>query len=56
VPLAYWGAYFLALHLGGGVWWSVHVWAGAIAFGGIAGLLLSYLAVPPAVPLSAEPS
>ena len=50
VPALWAGGYFAALALAGGIWWSVHLWAGAIAMAGIAGWLLSYAFVPPAVP------
>lgn len=44
LPAALWSAYMLILALSGGVWWSVHAWAGAIAvctlFGGIVGIVL----------------
>jgi hypothetical protein len=50
VPLIWYSGYFLALHLTDGIWWPVHVWAGAIALAGLVGWLLSYLVVPPPVP------
>jgi hypothetical protein len=50
VPLIWYSLYFLALHLTQGVWWSVHLWAGAIVVAGLAGWLVSYLVVPPPVP------
>jgi hypothetical protein len=46
VPLVWYSLYFLALHLTHGVWWSVHVWAGAIVVAGLVGWLVSYLVVP----------
>ncbi len=40
--------YYLTLIVaGGGIWWSVHLWTGAIVLAGIAGLLVSVLLVPP---------
>jgi hypothetical protein len=42
--------YFLALRLTEGIWWSVHVWAGAIVLAGLVGWLVSYLVVPPLGP------
>ncbi|MGH8660114.1 MAG: hypothetical protein ACREV4_17055, partial [Gammaproteobacteria bacterium] len=50
VPTILYGLYFLALRLtGGGVWWTIHLWAGAIGMAGVVGLLLSFLVVPPPV-------
>lgn len=50
VPTIVYGLYFLALQLtGGGVWWSIHLWAGAIGMAGVVGLLMSFLVVPPPV-------
>ncbi|MGH8355397.1 MAG: hypothetical protein ACRERY_18020 [Pseudomonas sp.] len=50
VPTIVYGLYFLALHVfGGGVWWTIHLWAGAIGMAGVVGLLLSFLVVPPPV-------
>jgi hypothetical protein len=50
VPTILYGLYFLALWLtGGGVWWSIHLWAGGIAMAGVVGLLMSFLVVPPLV-------
>jgi len=45
--------YFLTLLFLGGVWWPIPLWTGAIALSGIAGLLVSYLIVPPALPEAA---
>jgi hypothetical protein len=42
-PLLLYLLYFLALHLTGGVRWSIHMWMGATFLAGIAGLLLSLL-------------
>jgi hypothetical protein len=47
VPASLFGLYFLALALTGGIAWTVHLWAGAIALAGVVGLLLSYLVAPP---------
>lgn len=49
VPVAFFAFYFLALALTDGVWWTIHVWAGAILLSGIAGWLLSYAFVPPQI-------
>lgn len=40
--------YFAVLFARRPVWWSVHMWAGAIVVAAIFGLLVSYLIVPPA--------
>ena len=41
--------YYLTLIVaGGGIWWSVHLWTGAIVLSGITGLLVSLLLMPPA--------
>jgi hypothetical protein len=50
VPLIWYGVYFLVLRLTQGIWWSVHVWAGAIVLAGLVGWLVSYLVVPPQGP------
>src|SRR5262249_5222561 len=40
-------SYLLILNMfGKGLWWQVHMWLGAPFVAGIAGLFLSYLAVP----------
>ena len=48
-PAALYTLYFGALLVTGGIWWSIHLWAGAIILAGVVGLLLSYLALPPVV-------
>jgi hypothetical protein len=50
-PMVLFGFYFAALLLVGGIWWSVHVWLGAVTFSGVAGWLVSYLVLPPALPI-----
>jgi hypothetical protein len=47
VPLLLWGCYFAALALTGGIWWTIHLWAGSLMLAGITGWLLSYAFVPP---------
>ena len=47
VPAIYYCFYFLVVILAKGIWWSVHLWTGAIALAGVVGWLLSYLVVPP---------
>lgn len=49
VPAVFYALYFLTLALTGGVWWTVHLWAGAILLSGIAGWLLSYAFLPPQI-------
>jgi len=49
VPVVFYALYFLTLALTGGVWWTVHLWAGAILLSGVAGWLLSYAFLPPQI-------
>ncbi len=49
-PALLFGAYFLALLQSEGTRWSIHLVGGAIFLPGVVGLLLSYLAWPPALP------
>ncbi|HSX14882.1 MAG TPA: hypothetical protein VLE72_03160 [Candidatus Saccharimonadales bacterium] len=39
--------YFIVIFATKSVWWSVHMWTGAIVVSAIFGLLISYLVVPP---------
>src|SRR5262249_59226394 len=50
LPVALYLLYFIAVELGGGIMWSIHLWLGAIVLAGVVGLLLSYVVAPPAVP------
>lgn len=51
VPVVLYGLYFLALVVaGGGIWWTNPTWTGSIFLGAIAGLLTSYLVLPPIMP------
>src|SRR5215472_11871770 len=50
VPAVLYALYFAALLRVDGVWWPVHLWAGAPLVAGLTGLLVSLLVVPPAVP------
>jgi len=50
VPAIYHLLYFLGLAFQGGIRWSVHLWMGSLLLTGIAGWLLSFVAVPPAGP------
>ncbi|HUR68790.1 MAG TPA: hypothetical protein VM370_06045 [Candidatus Thermoplasmatota archaeon] len=55
-PAALWSAYFAALALAGDVWWSVHLWTGAIVASALAGVALSYLMhTPRATPAPLAP-
>jgi hypothetical protein len=47
LPALYYALYFLGLKLTTGVWWSIHLWTGAIVLAGLVGWLLSYLLLPP---------
>ena len=47
VPLIVGSTYFVAGQMIAGMAWSVHLWLGSIVMAGIAGLLISYVAVPP---------
>ena len=49
VPVVFYGFYFLTLALTDGIWWTIHLWAGAILLSGIAGWLLSYAFIPPQI-------
>jgi len=46
VPAALYLLYFLSIKMAGLLLWSTNLWSGAVVLAGIAGLLLSYLAVP----------
>lgn len=50
VPFAMISLYVGALLLTGGVWWAIHMWAGVPFLAGVAGLFLSFISQPPAVP------
>ena len=54
VPVVSQLLYFGALTLHTGVWWSIHMWLGVTAWSGLAGVLLSFVAVPPTLPASAS--
>ncbi len=47
VPICLFLLYFLDLQLFKGIWWPIHIWLGSILMSGAAGLLLSYVFVPP---------
>jgi hypothetical protein len=46
-PFSFFLLYFAALILSSGVWWRIHMWLGAPFLAGVAGLMLSYLWLPP---------
>ncbi|MBZ0288269.1 MAG: hypothetical protein K8I30_11700 [Anaerolineae bacterium] len=54
MPIIYFLIYFAILLLGGGIWWSIHMWLGVVLIAGFIGLLMSYLMVPPALERDTE--
>lgn len=50
VPVELYLLYFLMLKLTSGVNWTIHLWLGTTFVAGIAGLLLTFLLVPPEMP------
>jgi hypothetical protein len=46
-PLIIGSLYFLSGYMTAGIAWSIHLWAGSIVMTGVAGLLISYVSVPP---------
>ena len=46
-PVVFYLLYFLTVEATIGIWWSIHLWLGAVVLAGITGWLLSYVAVPP---------
>ncbi|HEU4798237.1 MAG TPA: hypothetical protein VFT63_04865 [bacterium] len=54
VPAVLYALYMLALTIDGGIWWSVHLWMGAITLAAITGWLVSYLVAPPQLPMHAQ--
>lgn len=44
---AFYTLYFITLTLNQSLWWSVHLWGGAITLAGITGWLVSYAYLPP---------
>ena len=47
VPVAIFGAYVFTVLTTNDTWWSIHLVAGYIVISGIAGMLMTYLVVPP---------
>ena len=56
LPFVYHLAFFVILQLGGGIWWSIHMWLGVSVLAGMFSLGLSFLAVPPPLPVEAPPA
>jgi hypothetical protein len=55
LPALVYAAYYLAVAAVGGVWWSIHLWSGAVFLSGVAGWLVALLATPQqAAPQPAE--
>ena len=54
VPAVYFVAFFVILQLGGGIWWSIHMWTGVSVLAGVLGLGLGFVAAPPALPAEAS--
>lgn len=50
-PVAVSSLYMIALALTRGISWPIHLWLGSIFVSGAIGVLLSYLAVPPPMPV-----
>jgi hypothetical protein len=46
VPTILFALFFVTLILTAGIWWSVHLWTGAVFLAGVVGLLLSFLSHP----------
>ncbi|MBK8135578.1 MAG: hypothetical protein IPK52_07045 [Chloroflexi bacterium] len=46
VPAILFALFFLTLITTAGIWWSVHLWTGAVFLAGVVGLLLSFLTHP----------
>jgi hypothetical protein len=51
LPFLLMGSYFIAMLSIEGTDWSVHLWTGTVTEAGIVGWLLSYLVVPPPMPV-----
>ncbi|MGE3536761.1 MAG: hypothetical protein AB7N91_04885 [Candidatus Tectimicrobiota bacterium] len=54
LPVCLSAAHFGALALGGVLWWSVHLWTGTVALTGVVGVFLSFLLLPPVLPMPPE--
>jgi hypothetical protein len=53
VPLVLYALYFAGLIQADGLWWPVHLWAGAPVIAGLAGWIVSLAVLPPAAPEAA---
>jgi hypothetical protein len=56
LPVVVYATYFGTLLVAGGMWWTIHLWAGAIALAGVVGLLMAVLALQQAAPAVAVTS
>lgn len=56
VPTILFGLFFAILTPTAGIWWSVHLWTGAVFLSGLVGLLLSFLSHPPHFNATLKPS
>lgn len=55
VPFIVYSFYFLGIAISdGGIAWSIHLWTGSAVLAGVVGLLLSFLALPPPVPVNPD--
>ncbi|MBX3002242.1 MAG: hypothetical protein KF893_27200 [Caldilineaceae bacterium] len=50
-PVLLFAAYFAVLDRTEGIGWSIHLWTGSVFLTGVTGLLLSYLLMPPTIPV-----
>ncbi len=55
VPASFTASYIGIVAATAALAWSVHVWTGVIVLSGFAGLLLTYVVAPPAVPATVDP-
>ncbi len=54
-PLALWTTYFAVLRLLYGIAWPLDLWLGTTSLAALCGILLSFVAVPPAIPAARGP-
>jgi hypothetical protein len=55
VPFVFWGVFFLARRVRDGIWWPIHVWAGAVVMAGAVGLIVSFAVLPLLAPAGGAP-
>jgi hypothetical protein len=55
-PLVMWTAYFVLVDAAYGIRWPFDLWLGAVGLASVSGLALSFVAVPPSVPVGAWPA